>query len=74
MDEISVYDANHALQIWHDMNLVDPRVQIGGVCTILDLSNIHRDNVIKMFDSKIAKVSTKYFQVCTFANYTVSYN
>ena len=71
MDEISIGDVHHALQTWNDKNLVDPRVQIGGVCHIFDLSNIHRDNVIKMFDSKIGKVITKYYQVCTFANSTV---
>lgn len=73
MDELSIADVHHALQIWYDVSLTDPRIQIAGVCLLFDLSNVHRDSVIKMFESKVGKSITRYYQVSVYCNFNVEF-
>lgn len=63
LDVISMADLENALQVWNDACLVDPRTQIGGICMIVDFTSLHKDDILRMFDPKLTKASTKYFQV-----------
>ena len=66
MEEISVEEMYHALQIWNDGNLIDERSQIAGVCMVVDLRNMQKENIMKFFTSKITKIMAKYYQVSEF--------
>ncbi|KAL5111358.1 Clavesin-2 [Taenia crassiceps] len=63
-DVVSIEEMQGALQVWNDVCLVDPRAQIGGICFIADLTNLRREDMLKMFDTKSLRISTKYFQEC----------
>ncbi|VDM16599.1 unnamed protein product [Hydatigera taeniaeformis] len=64
LDVVSMADLYSALQVFDDACLVDPRAQIGGICMIVDFTNLHKDILMQMFDQKLTKMSTKYFQEC----------
>uniref|UniRef100_A0A5K3FU38 CRAL-TRIO domain-containing protein n=1 Tax=Mesocestoides corti TaxID=53468 RepID=A0A5K3FU38_MESCO len=62
LDKLPLSALHTAMQMWNDACLIDARVQIGGLCMIMDLSDLRREMLSKMFDAKISKLSTKYFQ------------
>ncbi|VDM16522.1 unnamed protein product [Hydatigera taeniaeformis] len=64
LDAVSIAELQSASHIWNDMCIVDPRVQIGGICMIMDLSNNRKEDIMRMFDPKLSKLATKYFQEC----------
>ncbi|VDK23452.1 unnamed protein product [Taenia asiatica] len=64
LDVISMADLQNALQVWDDACLVDPRAQIGGICMIVDFTSLHKEDIVRMFDPKLTKIATKYFQEC----------
>ncbi|VDD83819.1 unnamed protein product [Mesocestoides corti] len=63
LDKLPLSALHTAMQMWNDACLIDARVQIGGLCMIMDLSDLRREMLSKMFDAKISKLSTKYFQI-----------
>lgn len=63
LDVITMADVQSAFQVWYDVCLVDPRAQIGGLCVIVDLSNLRKEDIMRMFDPKVSKIAAKYFQV-----------
>ncbi|KAL5965029.1 Clavesin-2 [Taenia solium] len=64
LDAISMAELQGASQIWNDANLVDPRIQIGGICMVADLTNLRKEDIMRMFEPKLSKIGTKYFQEC----------
>ena len=63
MDELSHLDVQCALQVWNDVSLVDPRIQISGVCFIFDFSNLRKESLLKMHEPKYGKMLLRYYQV-----------
>lgn len=63
MGEITIADFQASFQLWTDLGLIDQRVQIGGLCVIMDLTNLKRETLMQMFEPKSSKGNTKYFQV-----------
>ncbi|KAL5962702.1 Clavesin-2 [Taenia solium] len=64
LDVMAMADLQNALQVWDDACLVDPRAQIGGMCMIVDFTSLHKEDIMGMFDPKLMKIATKYFQEC----------
>ncbi|VUZ46224.1 unnamed protein product [Hymenolepis diminuta] len=62
--EMTMEDLQSSFQLWTDYCLLDPRAQIGGLCMIMDLTGLKKETMMKMFDSRMAKSGTKYFQEC----------
>ncbi|KAM3179622.1 hypothetical protein ACTXT7_000209 [Hymenolepis weldensis] len=53
-------DIQAAVQIWYDEAILDHRIQIGGLSMIMDLSDLRKEDVIKMFDPKASRLATKF--------------
>ncbi|VUZ46230.1 unnamed protein product [Hymenolepis diminuta] len=66
INKISINDIQAAVQIWYDEAILDHRIQIGGFSMIMDLTDVRKEDVIKMFDPKSSRLATKYFQVRLF--------
>ncbi|KAM3179626.1 hypothetical protein ACTXT7_000213 [Hymenolepis weldensis] len=66
--EMTMEDLQCSFQLWTDYCLLDPRAQIGGICMIMDLTGLKKETMMKMFDSKMAKGGTKYFQIMTISD------
>ncbi|VUZ46229.1 unnamed protein product [Hymenolepis diminuta] len=64
INKISINDIQAAVQIWYDEAILDHRIQIGGFSMIMDLTDVRKEDVIKMFDPKSSRLATKYFQEC----------
>ncbi|KAL5965028.1 Clavesin-2 [Taenia solium] len=64
LNVLSMAEMLAAVQVWDDACIVDPRAQIGGICFIVDLTDLRKEDMMKMFDTKSLKISTKYFQEC----------
>ncbi|KAL5111884.1 Clavesin-2 [Taenia crassiceps] len=64
LDVVSMAELQSASQLWNDASLIDPRVQIGGICMIADLTYFRKEDIMRMFEPKLSKMSTKYFQEC----------
>ncbi|VDK38139.1 unnamed protein product [Taenia asiatica] len=64
LDAVPMRDLQGVSNMWNDICLVDPRAQIGGMCMIMDLTGFRKEDVVKMFDPKLTKLGTKYFQEC----------
>ncbi|EUB59619.1 Clavesin-2 [Echinococcus granulosus] len=64
LNELSIADLQGPSHIWNDICLADPRAQIGGICMIMDFTNFRKEDVMRMFEPKMSKVATKYFQEC----------
>lgn len=62
-DKMSMCDINTVVQIFMDVCLTDPRVQIGGFVMVADMGNMKREKILKLSDSRNSKMSAKYFQV-----------
>ncbi|KAM7541200.1 hypothetical protein Aperf_G00000035268 [Anoplocephala perfoliata] len=62
--DMSMADYQAANQIWLDLCLVDPRMQIGGVCVMIDFSGIKKEAMKQLFDPKLSKAGTRYTQEC----------
>ncbi|VDN36746.1 unnamed protein product [Dibothriocephalus latus] len=52
-----------ASQIWNDVMLLDPRVQIAGFIFLMDMSNMQLRELQQMSDQNVSELSCKYFQV-----------
>lgn len=63
LDVVSMAELLGAAQVWEDVCLVDPRAQIGGICFIVDLTSLRKEDMLRMFDTKSLRLSTKYLQV-----------
>ncbi|VDO01727.1 unnamed protein product [Rodentolepis nana] len=64
LNVVSMDDLQSAVQIWYDEAILDQRIQIGGFSMIMDLSDLRKEDIIKMFDPKASRLATKYFQDC----------
>ena len=63
VDEMTMKDVQFVLQIFLDVDLIDPRFQIAGFCLIIDFADMRKENILKIFDAKVAKMMIKYQQV-----------
>nr|VZI37696.1 unnamed protein product [Spirometra erinaceieuropaei] len=62
LDVVSFHEVMCASQIWNDVMLLDPRVQIGGFIFLMDMSNVHLRDLQRMSDPHVSKSSCQYLQ------------
>lgn len=63
MNVLNMSEINSVNQIFNDTTLMDPRAQIGGVVSIIDLGGLSKDQFFKMVDKDSSRLGMKYFQV-----------
>ncbi len=49
-------------QVWNDVLMMDPRVQIGGFTFIMDLNGITPERVEGMWNARLSRLGAAYFQ------------
>ena len=50
------------LQVFLDVQVSDPRFQIAGMCIVIDFLDMRKENLLKILDTKAAKMMIKYHQ------------
>lgn len=63
MTDLPLMELDGAFQLWTDLGVSDPRAQIGGLCMIMDMTDMKKETMMQLFDPKVSKYMTKYFQV-----------
>uniref|UniRef100_A0A0V0J649 Clavesin-1 n=1 Tax=Schistocephalus solidus TaxID=70667 RepID=A0A0V0J649_SCHSO len=61
-DVVTFHEVMCTSQIWNDVMLLDPRVQIGGFIFLMDMAGVKLRELQRMSDQQVSEFGCKYFQ------------